>query len=445
MPEWMTDPRLLLMIGDFLTIYLYGYMQKSFYEKRAWAKKYRYLLICIYAIDWCLLFAANMLEIPPVNLMAMILSYLVPLFVCYQVKSVRGLAYYLFYLTGTMAMEIGLGVTGGYLNNNIGFHIRYDLITPQTALIMNFLEIIWVLIICKFGNKDKNSKYDKITFWFMIMPILSLALIVIEVFSLAMGVLEDFNSEQFLGTTVLLLVVNIVMFIILEKYTDMMKREMELMQEKVKLKSDADIMEIAARKMKENLAAAEQIIQKDRLMRHDRRHFESLMLSLLQEGKTEEAKKCLEERLSLEPQNMERFCENTTVNAALSHYIAQAKKKEIRVLASANIPSALQVDEMELAITISNLLENAIHACEKLPEAERYIRFKAKYKNQLLLEIENSCDGTARLDEDGYPCTPEKGHGIGTRSVLAFVKKTESEIHYSMEGNIFQVRMIVGV
>ena len=54
--------------------------------------------------------------------------------------------------------------------------------------------------------------------------------------------------------------------------------------------------------MKERLQLTESSIQKERLMRHDRRHFEALLYQLLEEGNIEEAKKYLEERLAMEPQ-----------------------------------------------------------------------------------------------------------------------------------------------
>jgi sensor histidine kinase regulating citrate/malate metabolism len=101
------------------------------------------------------------------------------------------------------------------------------------------------------------------------------------------------------------------------------------------------------------------------------------------------------------------------------------------------------VDEMQLAIVVSNLLENAIHACEELPEDERFIEIKAKYKEQLLLEISNPCDGKVPLDEEGHPYATAGDHGIGTTSVLAFVKQTDSEIRYIAEDKIFKVRMII--
>lgn len=215
-------------------------------------------------------------------------------------------------------------------------------------------------------------------------------------------------------------------------------------QREYKLKADAAILEMAADSMKERLHATEEILSQDRTMRHDRRHFEALILSLIQDGKVDEAKKCLEERLSQEPRSMQRYCENTTVNAAIMHYVTIAKRNNIKVDVSANIPFNPGVDDMQLAIAISNLLENAIHACEKLPETDRFIEITAKYKQQLLLEIVNSCDGNLELDEDGHPVASEAGHGIGTRSILDFVQKTGSEIRYITEGNKFKVRMMIG-
>lgn len=217
-----------------------------------------------------------------------------------------------------------------------------------------------------------------------------------------------------------------------------------LKEKEYRLKSDAAILEMAAQSMKERLLTAEEMVQQDRAMRHDRRHFEALLMSLLQDGKTDEVRKCLEERLAQEPRTGRKFCENTTVNAAITHYVSMAEKKDIDVTVSTNIPSDTGTDEMKLAIVISNLIENAIHACEKMPEKERFIDIKAKYKEQLLIEITNSCERRVPLDEDGHPYSTKGGHGIGTKSVLAFVDETDSEIRYIAEDKSFKVRMMIG-
>lgn len=443
MPIYISASELLLGAGDFLTIYLFGYMQRIFFEKKNWTKGKAWLVPMIYLLDWCMIFIANLQEIPPLNLLSMITAYMLPLFLIYHVKSFRDLTNFLFYMVGIMVMESVLGISGGYLNNEMGFRTRYELITPQAALIMNFIEIIMVIIICRFGSKEKDKKSDHMIFLLMAMPLVSVVLIVVDMFLLAMGKYDNFNSGQFLRMAILLVIVNIAVFVILEKYTDLMKHEMELVQDKAKLESDASLMEIAAKNMKERLQLTESSMQKDRIMRHDRRHFEALLYQLLEEGNIEEAKKYLAERLAMEPQPVMKYCENTTVNAAISHYMACAKMENIAMTVSANIPSGLSVNELELAIVISNLLENAINACRKLPETDRYLKLTAKYKIQLLLEIENSCDRKVALDEDGYPFSKDENHGIGTRSVLAFVNKTDSEICYLAEGTRFRVRMIL--
>ncbi len=210
------------------------------------------------------------------------------------------------------------------------------------------------------------------------------------------------------------------------------------------LRADADILEMAAISMRKRLLAAEEAARQDRRMRHDRRHFEALLMELLKEGRTEEAKRCLSERLLEEPKAEIRYCDNTTVNASFAHYVFAAKSKAIRVEVSANIPEKIQVDEIKLAIAISNLMENAIHACEKVEPEKRYISVRSSYKTQLLIEISNSCRGTVRLDQDGYPFTDETGHGIGTKSVRAFVRQTGSEIRYFSKEDVFRVRMLIG-
>ena len=46
----------------------------------------------------------------------------------------------------------------------------------------------------------------------------------------------------------------------------------------------------------------------------------------------EEALKCLNERLSQELHGVKKYCENTTLNAAITHYLAIAEKRTLRLI-----------------------------------------------------------------------------------------------------------------
>ncbi len=46
---------------------------------------------------------------------------------------------------------------------------------------------------------------------------------------------------------------------------------------------------------------------------------------------TQEAIECLNERLNQEPHGVKKYCENTTLNAAITHYVAVAEEKTFKV------------------------------------------------------------------------------------------------------------------
>ena len=95
-------------------------------------------------------------------------------------------------------------------------------------------------------------------------------------------------------------------------------------------------------------------------------------------------------------------------------------------------------------MALSNLMENAIHACEKLdPQAERFLRVRTIYTGQLILEVENPYSGEVLLDKDGYPTAREEGHGWGGESVRAFARENGGELLYRVENGIFNVRLLI--
>lgn len=109
-----------------------------------------------------------------------------------------------------------------------------------------------------------------------------------------------------------------------------------------------------------------------------------------------------------------------------------------------DIPSNLSVDALEFSMVVSNLMENAVQACKRLPEEQvPYLRFTCRYVGRLLLEMENPCANNSMLDECGYPVTAEENHGIGSKSVIAFAKKYNGELIYKIENSIFQVRLLI--
>ena len=211
-----------------------------------------------------------------------------------------------------------------------------------------------------------------------------------------------------------------------------------------RLKQDKAILELSGETMKQRLSLMEEAVGQMRVVQHDQRHLNATLLELMQKGDVENAAALLRQQIAALPQRPVRYCDNITVNAAVSYYAALAEGRRIRCELSLDIPEKLPFSELALSMVLSNLMENAIHACEKLGlQEERFLCVRAIYTGQLILEVENPYSGGVLLDEDGYPTAREEGHGWGGESVRAFARENGGELLYLVENGMFNVRLLI--
>ena len=133
------------------------------------------------------------------------------------------------------------------------------------------------------------------------------------------------------------------------------------------------------------------------------------------------------------------YCSDPILNATLTAYLGKAENSDIPVTLHLAIPETLPVDSAELSICFANALENAIKACEQLPENERKIILRCIHKPAFMFEIENPYKGQITFGRNGLPASSKAGHGIGTRSIMAFCEKHNAFYDFSAEGGWFKV------
>ena len=138
------------------------------------------------------------------------------------------------------------------------------------------------------------------------------------------------------------------------------------------------------------------------------------------------------------------YCEDPAINAAVCHYASMAEQAGIRTEICLDIPDNLDVDPIGFSMVISNLMENAIHSCQNLPQGKTpYLRLTCHPVGRLLLEIENPCSPDTTLDGNGLPAVRSEGHGIGSKSVAAFARNYDAELLYEIANGVFRVRLLV--
>ena len=82
---------------------------------------------------------------------------------------------------------------------------------------------------------------------------------------------------------------------------------------------------------------------------------------------------------------------NVMVDAILNSKLTLIQEQNIRVDATAAVPEDISISGIDLSVIIGNLLDNAMEACMKLPDKERFIRIYIDIiKKQLYISVTNS-------------------------------------------------------
>lgn len=108
-----------------------------------------------------------------------------------------------------------------------------------------------------------------------------------------------------------------------------------------------------------------------------------------------------------------------------------------------HIPKRMQVEYGDIGVLYGNLLDNAIEACRKLPEAGRFIRIENKYvSGRLLLVVTNSKEN----EKNKHLKTTKKDtytHGYGIASVRRVVEKYNGVVQFKDNGITFEVSVMM--
>lgn len=183
-------------------------------------------------------------------------------------------------------------------------------------------------------------------------------------------------------------------------------------------------------------------IEKTRKSRHDIHHHVNVVYQLAKENKIEQLIDYLEEYNKIDSTKEPMvYCNNSTVDAILNHYILLAKDNGIEVHLNVALPEELKIRDTDLCIVIGNLLENAIEASEK--EENKRIKLRINRSNEYIcMLVSNLYNGKIKKGHSGYYSRKRefKDTGIGLSSVSAVVEKYDGRMevdHTNGEFNVF--------
>ena len=180
------------------------------------------------------------------------------------------------------------------------------------------------------------------------------------------------------------------------------------------------------------------------ILRHDTRHHMAVLRTLIQQGDCEKALEYLNEvSQTYDDTVIKTYCKNEMVNSVLSIYNTRFEEQRIRWEVQVRIGDKLPCSEMMFCAILSNVLENAMHAVQELPQKKRLIQLSLSEKSGHLLLMAKNTVQNAPLFNDGVPVTERSGHGLGARSIVYYVEKLNGQYQFFMENGDFVVRIIL--
>ena len=192
----------------------------------------------------------------------------------------------------------------------------------------------------------------------------------------------------------------------------------------------------------ESLKAA---IEEARQARHDMRHQLNQISALAEAGDLDNLKAYLAKTVSRIPDLDMNFCENRAADSVVGYYCALAKREGIPFCAKLDLPQTLPVDEIDLCLVLSNLLENAFEASLRTAPARRRIKLTAYlHGNSLaLIQVENTYDGVIREKGGVFQSSKRKGDGVGLQSVRHIAEKSGGVNTVTYQDGLFCVKVML--
>lgn len=216
----------------------------------------------------------------------------------------------------------------------------------------------------------------------------------------------------------------------------------KILNQYIQKKKEIETLELKNTLILDKYNEMQSSLEKIHMIHHEMNHHIAAIQILCKEGNIDAINGYL---LSISPnvladQNMS-YCRHPIVDCILFNYAAQAKKMNIHLDCTTNIPKSLSISDADLCSLLSNMLDNAIEACSL--SVYKWIIFEMLLKDKLLvISCKNSYIG-AVSHKNGKIATrkQEKNlHGYGISVMESIARKYGSMLVILYDSEEFTVK-----
>lgn len=194
-------------------------------------------------------------------------------------------------------------------------------------------------------------------------------------------------------------------------------------------------------KMSDCYQVAEQREIQTKKFRHDIKNLLLVLYSMVEQQENEQALEYIEK--------MSAICKNITPKYDTGNYVANtlltakcvaAEKCNTEIVFQGCIPQ--EVESVDLVILLSNMLDNALEACEKV-EGKKSICIDSSFEKQIwVITVRNPTAQVVKIRKNRAATTKQNKelHGYGLQNMERVVKKYEGSLNLACSDGIFDAR-----
>lgn len=386
-----------------------------------------------------IIFMINTIGSSALNFITVPIVYYIFVLLLFKVSLTNGIAYTIIYFAFVGGREVLFELLYRLIIHNLPLYIPPWFTTGGVyfLIVEYFFGFLFLLYIEKYIKRINISNNNMFSWYLLIVPILSLMISSCFVY---MDFPKSVAVQVFMCSgAVLLYFSNAAIFIILEKYTDVMN--------KIKY---AELYSVKRDMESEHFQNILKINDHYRCFMHDvHSYFNSFRLLALN-GENDRIVEIIDElkgKIQKET-NLNIYSSNPVFNAILSERVIKAKELEIEL--SLFVEKNIKLDFISDADMISlfgNLLDNAIEAAEKCEIGKRNVRIKVFMGTNyfLIFHIENSY--SVKVKKAGEKLLTSKNdskhHGLGIGIVMSLAEKYGGSLNLIQKDDIFLTTLAV--
>lgn len=319
-------------------------------------------------------------------------------------------------------------VTGGGLTDETAGY--YSVVFVMEILLLAVVEIFCRI---KAGKSVKLSLLPKeVTCTLALIPFAS----IISCFLLIEISMEIISADTLILCMCVIfsiVVTNYMVFLMIHNYTDMAEKrhEEELLRQETVYRD-------------EYYQDVEKYQEQIQDIKHDMKNKVAVLYDAVERGEDAAAKELLAEMLGdIRLAEDIIYSANPLLNSLLKVKAAKAKEKGIRMNIKTFVPKKMSIASGDMGIIYGNLIDNAIEACDKVTDTERFIEIETKYREEMLLiQVCNSknAEGNPELNTTKGD---RRMHGRGIRSVRKVAEQYGGSLILEDEGETFRASLLL--